>query len=172
MKRTAWLNVIALVLCFAMVFSLSACGKKKADAPSASSVQGESVIADSSSDDTEATPESAEEPVSEEVEDPRAAEAVDMDDGVDDLDLDAMARVDAAINDLIKDESFLAAEVKDRVTMVTEMLAKFVETGDVEKDSIFYEDGSDVVSFSYKGGALGGVMVTEWDANMNGTHTD
>ena len=172
MKRTVWLRLFALALCCFVLFFVSACGKKN---NVETSTPADTVIIDSSAD---ASPESAEELVFEEVEDPRAVEAVEMGNSEGDeftkvdLDLDAMERIDAAISELIKDESFLVAEVKDRVTMVTEMLTKFVETGDIEKDSIFYENGSDVVSFSYKGGALGGVMVTEWAADMNGTHID
>lgn len=169
MKRTIVLRTFTLAMCCCVLFSISACGKKDSVEKA---THADTFVIDSSAED--AVPESAEEPVSEEVKASRAYEDVVTAEDVEkeNSNVEAMERVDAAIAELTKDDAFIAAEVNDRVTMAMDLLATFVETGDVEKDSIVYRDGSDVVSFNYKGGSLGGVMITGWSADMNKTHID
>lgn len=161
MKRT-WLSAITLILCLVMVFSLSACGKKTDETPS--TFTKETVIIDSFADNTE--------PVSEEPEDPRATEVV-IDDGVGSgLDLDAMQRVDDALAALWDDVDFMESAVEQRVEIAMKVFDELVKAGDIEEDSVFYEDGGDVISFVYKGGVLGGLMLKDWSADMNGMPVD
>ncbi|MGN0638411.1 MAG: hypothetical protein ACI4J0_08560 [Huintestinicola sp.] len=90
-----------------------------------------------------------------------------------DLELDEMQAVDNAISELLNSDEYKSLSSEDeRREAVTALITELAEKGTEEfpyplinKSSVNTE--GDVISFSYKCGALGGVMTGPFDPMMN-----
>ncbi len=81
--------------------------------------------------------------------------------------LQAMDITDERISALTMTDEYRNGDTEKRKKLATEVLNKLGEEGFVIKDSIYADDN--IVSFTYKGGALGGIQIKEFDPYMNGT---
>ena len=84
-----------------------------------------------------------------------------------DEELQAMDITDERISALTMTDEYRNGDTEKRKKLATEVLNKLGEEGFVIKDSIYADDN--IVSFTYKGGALGGIQIKEFDPYMNGT---
>ncbi len=84
-----------------------------------------------------------------------------------DEELQAMDITDERISALTMTDEYRNGDIEKRKELATEVLNKLAEEGFVIKDSIYADDN--IVSFTYKGGALGGIQIKEFDPYMNDT---
>lgn len=79
--------------------------------------------------------------------------------------LKAMDETDEKLEALTKTDEYKNGNAEDRKKLAEEALYELAENGFVVKDSIYVSD--DMITFTYKGGALGGIQLTELDPYMN-----
>ncbi len=79
--------------------------------------------------------------------------------------LEQMNEVSERLGALTGSEAFRSAKVDKRAEMALELLNQLADEGLVIRQSI--EHNNDTISFSYSCGVLGGVMLREWDPDMN-----
>lgn len=92
-----------------------------------------------------------------------AAGGASVDGTVTSADARDMSRADAAVEELVASEQYDAMTEADRTQAAVEQLEQLAEQGLVRKSSIYIDEENDMVTFSYRCGALGGIMLTEPD---------
>lgn len=88
-------------------------------------------------------------------------------DGFTDEELNAMDITDEKLRELTNTDEFKNGDLETRKKLAEDTLNELAKDGFVIKDSMSVSD--DMISFSYKGGALGGIQLKDFDPYMNGT---
>ena len=84
-----------------------------------------------------------------------------------DEELKAMEITDEKLGELTNTDEFKNGDLETRKKLAEDTLNELAKDGYVIKDSMYVSD--DMISFSYKGGALGGIQLKGFDPYMNGT---
>lgn len=80
---------------------------------------------------------------------------------------DDMTAVDDRIKKLTTAEDFKSASEQNKLEAVETLLNELAKEGLIIDGSVEYDVYSGLFSFQYKSGALGGIMMKDFDENMN-----
>ena len=116
-------------------------------------------IADEAGVDSEIVPDNPTEPAGDDTEEV----------GFSEEELSDMDAADTAISDLVSSQEFKEKSLEEREEVVWNLLYSLVSDGLIQGDTIYHESGSDMFSFAYKNGVLGGVKITDWDEGIKGS---
>ena len=79
-----------------------------------------------------------------------------------------MQYVDNEIADLKKSQKFTdTTNINDRAQLAIDLLTELSDEGKVKRNSITYEENSDNIGFQYSTGALGGLMLKDWNDRID-----
>ena len=76
-----------------------------------------------------------------------------------------MHKTDERIRELIDSEEFEGADEEHRKELANKLLSELADEGYIIRDSILESDDS--ISFTYRGGILGGIHIRDFDPYMN-----
>ncbi len=78
---------------------------------------------------------------------------------------DDMHKTDERIRELIDSEEFEGADEEHRKELANKLLSELADEGYIIRESILESDDS--ISFTYRGGILGGIHIRDFDPYMN-----
>lgn len=87
--------------------------------------------------------------------------------GMSSKEIDDMSKADDRIQNLMKSEDFKAASEQNKLEAVETLLNELASEGLIIDGSINYDVRNSQFSFQYKSGALGGIMMKDFDEHMN-----
>ncbi|MGN1457179.1 MAG: hypothetical protein ACI4XP_04395 [Acutalibacteraceae bacterium] len=87
--------------------------------------------------------------------------------GMSSKEIDDMSKVDDRIQNLMKSEDFKAASEQNKLEAVETLLNELAKEDLIIGESINYDVRNSQFSFQYKSGALGGIMMKDFDEHMN-----
>jgi hypothetical protein len=81
--------------------------------------------------------------------------------------LETMSEVDDAVGDVLESPAFAAGSEGQKKQLVETQLNQLATADKIEADSIAYTSEDGLFSFQYEGGILGGVMIKEFEEEIN-----
>ncbi|MDD6490108.1 MAG: hypothetical protein PUG48_09920 [Clostridia bacterium] len=146
--------IISSMAVLAVVSVCTACNDNKAQTRTETSITQNS---------TESSPESSVQSVPSDV---QSSENVSSE-GMTDKEIEDMSKVDDRIQKLMSGEDFKAASEQNKLEAVETLLNELAKEDLIIAESIYYDVDNKQFSFQYKSGALGGVMMKDFDERMN-----
>ena len=93
--------------------------------------------------------------------------------GFTDEEIEEMAIVDNAFqNNIFESENYDKMNVEERVVLAETVLNEMVKQELIDKESVVYNEEEITYTFMYDSGALGALMLNDWDENKDGIATD
>jgi len=86
--------------------------------------------------------------------------------------IEIMKNVDTGIKSITESEDFDEKPIEEKEDLVENKLNEFVESGEINENSISYDGDAEVFSFTFSNGVLGGVMIGEFEEEFNGPSVD
>lgn len=86
-----------------------------------------------------------------------------------DEDIAVMSETEKYISELTDSDEYKNADIAEKKKQALALLDELIGKGLIEKDSVVESDG--MISFQYKGGILGGIMLKEFEPYMNNAPT-
>lgn len=93
----------------------------------------------------------------------------ESEEGLTSEEIDDMDKVGNAFSERFEQADYKSADVKGKSEIALKLLNELAEKGLIIKSSIYYDESSSLISFSYSSGVLGGIKLTSFDPMFNGT---
>ena len=93
----------------------------------------------------------------------------ESEEGLTSEEIDDMDKVGNAFSERFDQADYKSADVKGKSEIALKLLNELADKGLIIKSSIYYDESSSLISFSYSSGVLGGIKLTAFDPMFNGT---